>query len=78
MDSKRILTGQILDDLASLATSMPADRSRDLSEDLEKVLFGLFMDTKISLDELRVELTRRIQRLRPGRPSLSLIQGGVC
>jgi hypothetical protein len=78
LDRKRILAGQILDDLASLATSMPADRSRDLTEDLEKVLFGLFMDTKISLDELRVELTRRIQRLQIGRPQLSLIQGGAC
>jgi hypothetical protein len=77
LDSKRIISGQILDDLASLATNMPADRSRDLTKDLDKVLFALFMDTRISLDELRIELTRRIERLQPGRPSLSLIQGGA-
>lgn len=77
MDSERIITSQILDDLASLATSMPADRSEDLTEDLEKVLFGLFMDTRISLEELRAGLTRRIQRLQIGRPQLSLIEGGA-
>lgn len=78
LDRKRHITGQILDDLASVAAKMPADPSGCLSEYMEQVLLGLVIDTGISSDELRAELMRRIQRLQPGRPSLSLIRGRAC
>ena len=77
MDSKHYLTSQILDHLAAVAESMSMDRNRSVTEDLEKVLFGLFMDSGISTDELRAGLKRRTLRNQRGRPALSLIEGGL-
>jgi hypothetical protein len=77
LDSKHYLTSQILDHLAAVAESMSTNRDRSVSKDLEKVLFGLFLDTGISQDELRAGLKRRTLRNQRGRPSLSLIEGGL-
>jgi hypothetical protein len=77
LDSKHYLTSQILDQLAVVAESMWTNRNRSVSGNLEKVLFGLFVDTGISQDELRAGLKRRTLRNQQGRPSLSLIEGGI-